>query len=184
MSNAHQLRIRRICRALVFALVVFGQLLGTFGWATSTTIRVRAKGPCGHRPCGCTIVDAASHCCCEAPEPAPVRKSCCEPTPKRSCCEKSRTSATDTDAKASRCCGSEPPPRIKESKSRTWLADIMAQRCRGEAPPSASAGDPEIPPSPVSDCAFAQASAERLLPYSDHLHTPAGDPPIPPPRLG
>jgi hypothetical protein len=75
-------------------------------------------------------------------------------------------------------------PVAKPMKGKGWLADMMAQPCHREAPPSATSGDPEIPPSPLDDDRLLQEPAERLIPVSDPISTVPFDPPIPPPRLG
>jgi hypothetical protein len=157
----------RACRMAICALVVFAQLVGAFGWAASATIASKRNGPCANRPCGCAVVDAAAHCCCEVPEPVPP--PCCQKAKKRSCCDKAEE---------------KPAPVTKPINGKIWLAEMMAPPCQSETPPSTTSSDPEIPPSPLAQQLLAQEPAERLIPSSNQFSAPPLDPPIPPPRLG
>ena len=154
---------KRILRAAICTMLLLGQTIGAFGMSATASAKSNSRSSCTARPCGCTLANQDSRCCCELPAPAPI-KSCCKLTPKKSCCEEQ--------------------VEVKPAKKvNRWLTEMMAQRCRGDAPPSAIVGDPEIAPRILVDIHLLQVSAERLIPTSDHLRLPPCDPPIPPPRL-
>lgn len=177
MNTFHRKIGSRVLRGSICALVVLAQLVGAFGWAASAAVAIHQNGSCGNRPCGCTVVDEAACCCCDAPVAPTVPdcckpgNSCCESTPKRSCCEKPKPPAPPTTP-------------IPVTKSKGWLAALLAQPCHSKTQPNAVAGEPEISQTVMAAAVVSQEPAGLLLPHRDFFVAPLLDPPIPPPRLG